>query len=378
MTDPHEDETRRLLGVAADTEVPSAVDVNRAVADGTRRVRRRRLIASVAAVVGLAAIGLGTVGGLSLGRGTPAPPLSSARQSPPPMPSALATGPVVAPANLGDISPQRVAGAATRNGLLVATRGRDGRINVRTPGSGVWTALDGPVTSSPSATSLGNDVYLAARGKTGDVLLRWTSGGTWTDWTSLGGGPTTSAPSITAIGGKLLVTVRKSADELEYAVVRPADLDANWLATGVTTSAAPIAMPIGDARGCAAVTTRGDGDAKVYRQQICADGSSSTGMVKPFFDTRVSSGASIVGGLVWFRGLNGHLWLWSGGGAPTQIGTPPNIATTRIACTPTVVMSSSDTLVVLVRTPTAEVWAYTAPLSAPTRGQWEPYGGYAS
>lgn len=375
--DPHEDEARRLLGLAADTRLPSAVDVDLAVVDGSRRVRRRQLIASAFAVVSLAAVGLGAVGVSNLGRPNPAPPLASAQRSA--LPPTLAAGPLVAPANLGDLSPQRVAGAPTPNGLLVATRGRDGRINVRV-GPGEWTALAGPVTSSPSATAAPDGrIFLAARGKAGDVLLRTMTGGKWDEWKSLGGEPTTSAPSITATGDKLVLAVRTANDFVRYAVVAAAaPTSPDWRTLGNRiTSAAPITSPVPDARGCVDVTARGADDRRIWVNQICPDG--TPGLWKQRSTALIASGAAQVGQLVWFRGSNGKLFLFTGSGEPRQIGVPPDLEIARIAGTPTAVVTGGGTLVVLVRAPTSsEVWVYAARQSDPTGGQWSPYGGYAS
>ncbi|GAA1679197.1 hypothetical protein GCM10009765_30530 [Fodinicola feengrottensis] len=389
-------EARRLLGLAAETSVPSAIDIGQAVVDGTRQVRRRRLAVNLAAVVGVAVVGIGTAATVLTGHSAPTPAPIAAR----PDPSAAATGPAALPgpagparaaAVLGDISPQRVAGAPTPDGVLIATRGSDGRVNVRPAGSGQWIALDGVVSTSPAAATVDGRVYIAARGDAGDVLLRWQDGDTWTRWVSLGG-TTTSAPSIVGTGGhQLFVTARTSGLQVSYARV---DLDTpshkpSWRTiAGLDAYSAPLAGPVSTV-GCVnavPVSARGFQDGRLYVTAVCPDGSSA-GWHQPFGD-QIASGAAIgtplTGGaqkpaaVVWFRGVEGGLWVWPGAGKPASVGVPPRLAVQRIACTPTVVTQTPGRMVVLVRTTTGSVWAYTAQQNAPTTGQWTTLGGYAS
>jgi hypothetical protein len=385
--DPQATEARQLLGLAAETSVPSAIDINQAVNEGGRRVRRRQLLTSVAAVVAVCAIGVGTGTAVLLGRPAQqqapiATPVISSTEAP-----SAPAGPPLAAAVLGDLSPQRIAGVTTDDGLLVATRGSDGRVNVRNPGTGQWSALDGVVSSSPAAATANGRVYLAARGTAGDLVLRWQDGGTWTQWLSLGGS-IASAPSISAIGqNQLLVTVRTTAAQVAYArLALPSPKKADWtVLSGLTTSSAPLTGPLSTVDGCAGavpVGARNFDDGKLYVASVCPTGS-ATGW-RQAFDLKIASGGSIAtpltgtSAVIWFRAVNGHLWVWPGHGAPVQVGTPPNVEVLRIAGTPSAVIENSGSLVVLVRTTTGSVWAYTAPRATPATGRWASFGGYSS
>jgi hypothetical protein len=383
-----DDEARRLLGLAAETSVPSAIDVDQAVHEGGRRVRRRRLLTSAAAVVAVFAIGTGTATAVLLGR--PAPQQQVPIATPavnPTAPTGAPAGPPLPAAALGDLSPQRIAGVVTDDGLLVATRGSDGRLNVRDAGTGEWSALDGVITTSPAAAVVTGRVYVAARGTAGDVLLRWQDSGKWTQWISLGGA-TASAPSIMAIGQhQLLVTARTTAGQVAFARVSlPSPTKPSWtVLSGLTASSAPLTGPLSTVDGCAGavpISARSFDDGKPYVASVCPTGTTSGWRLA--FDLKIAGGGSIAtplsgnSAVIWFRAVNGHLWVWPGHGAPVQVGTPPNSGVERIAGTPSAVVSDSGSLVVLVRTTTGSVWAYTAPKATPATGRWASFGGYAS
>lgn len=408
---------RALLSEAAETAVPPAFDPAAAAATGRRRRFRRRVAGSVTALGAVAVLGLGGLIAVNISGFRPAVPAGG-----------VTAGPPSAAAELGDISPQRVAGVQVGGELVAAIRGTDGRVWTRggVGSSTAWRALAGQVTTSPALAADGDGtVYLAARGAGGDVLLRIRRGGAdganggWTDWRSLGGA-TNSAPSlayvpgarallVTALGNQRIDDQISGRKEVLVALVNttsaPPGARARWRtaagsladssASGV--SGAPlvsVGMPPAAAgsaasecpREAAVISARGS-DRRTHAAVFCPPdltGSAGGPSVRPrwssVFGVDNSSTAAVVGRWSWYRGLDGQLWQSGGDEAPTVVGAPPANGERRIAGTPTAITTADvptsnevSKVRVFVRDTDGGAWMYSPVAGA--GGDWTSLGG---
>jgi hypothetical protein len=306
-----------------------------------------------------------------------------------------------------DISPQRVAGAYTSDGLHVFVRGTTGYIYQKliSPNGqqSAWTQMGDTVASSPAAT-VDNEgrIYVAARAANGNVVYRWRQPtGAWTTWVNVGGS-TYGAPALQAIQGQTMdspdnqVTIaaldsggRLQARQFLWNSTTPSRAAwATWQPRGTQQLAA--APNLGAGPGCQAP----DDNAMPYvplfegrsvaRTGIghlpCESADNWPTLVNSTIASSIDSDAE---GRAWYRGTDGALWANS-----TRIGVPA--AGLRVACSPTVsgyevpvfgdIVRDPSSTAVLIRDNTGASWRYTPPAGGNdgAGGTWTSLGGKAT